>query len=125
MRDSHGVSDADLPPDVDPISTRAIRSGSALVLRDELRRLLVDRESTWLRDWRDLLIALAPLHDCARRMGLDPAAVFAEAAAEGPPDLAKHVKRFGARTDIALASFGFRLDEKAPDGPAYRFAWPA
>jgi hypothetical protein len=96
-----------------------------LVLRDELRRLLVDRESTWLRDWRDLLIALAPLYDCARRLGLEPATVFAAAAAEGPPKLAEHVRRFGARTDVTLAAFGFRLDEDAPGGPAYRFAWPA
>jgi hypothetical protein len=124
VRNSRGMEHADLPPDVDPVSTRAIRSGSAQVLRDELHRLLVDGESTWVRDWRDLLIALAPLYDCARRLGLDPATVFSVAAAEGPPTLAEHVKAFGARTDIALAAFGFRLDEEAPGGPAYRFAWP-
>jgi hypothetical protein len=118
------MTPTDLPPDVDPVSTRVIRSGPADVLTDELHRLLVEGESTWVRDWRDLLIALAPLHDCARRLGVDPAAVFSAAASEGPPTLAEHVRQFGARTDVTLAAFGFRLDEQAPGGPAYRFAWP-
>jgi hypothetical protein len=77
-----------------------------------------------VRDWRDLLIAPAPLHDCARRLGLDPASVFDEAATHGPATVAQHVKRFGAHTDVTPASFGFRLDEDAPGGPSYRFAWP-
>lgn len=80
--------------------------------------LLVDGESSWVLDWRDLMIALAPLHDCAHRLGLDRAAVFAEAAAHRPPTLASVVKLFGARTDITLAAFGLRLDEDAPGGPA-------
>ena len=119
------VGPADLPPDVDPVSTRVIRSGSPEVLRAELHRLLVDDESTWVLDWRDLLIALAPLYDCAQRLGLDPVSVFDEAAAAGPATLAEQVKRFGARTDFTLAAFGYRLDEQAPGGPAYCFAWPA
>jgi hypothetical protein len=125
VHDTGAVQQADLPPDVDPVSTRVIRSGSAQVLKDELRQLLVEGESTWVLDRRDLLIALAPLHDCAKRLGLDPTTVFNEAATDGPPTLAEQVKRFGARKDITLAAFGYRLDEKASGGPAYRFAWPA
>jgi hypothetical protein len=101
-------------------ATRAVRSGSGELLKYELHGLLVDGESEWVKDWRDLLIALAPMHDCARRLGLDPAAVFDEAAKDAPATLAEHVRRFGARTDVTPTSFGFRLDEQAPGGPAYR-----
>jgi hypothetical protein len=40
------------------------------VLSTALHRPLVDGESAWVRDWRDLLLAPAPLHDCAQRLGL-------------------------------------------------------
>src|SRR4051812_9314298 len=100
-------------------ATRALRSGSAQVLRDELHGLLVHYESTRVKDSRELLLSLAPMHDCARRLGLDPAAVFDEVAKDAPPALAELVRRFGARADIRPRGFGFRVDEQAPGGPAY------
>ena len=101
-------------------ATRALRSGSAQVLRAELHGLLVDYDSARVKDWRELLLSLAPMHDCARQLGLDPAAIFDEAAKDAPPELAEPVRRFGARTDITPRGFGYRLDEDAPGGPAYR-----
>ena len=44
------------------------------MLKSGLLRLLHDGELRWLQDRRDLLVAMAPYHDCARRLELDPAA---------------------------------------------------
>jgi hypothetical protein len=93
-------------------------------LRAELDGLLRDQADVWRLDPRDLMIALAPLHDCARRLGADPEELFAAAADHAPAGLEGVVRDFGARRDITLAAFGFRLDEEAPGGPAYRFGWP-
>ena len=104
--------------DVDP-ATRSLRSGSAEVLEAAIVDVLVSGEQEWLSDWRDLLVTLAPFHDCARRIGAEPSAVFARAAAAGPPSLRETVAEFGARTDVTPGSFAFVL-EQTPDGPRYR-----
>jgi hypothetical protein len=31
--------------------------------------VLIAGEDEWEKDWRDLLVGLAPYHDCARRLG--------------------------------------------------------
>jgi hypothetical protein len=46
------------------------------LVRDSLRSGLLGGEANWLRDSRDLMVALARYHDCARRLGLDAAATF-------------------------------------------------
>jgi hypothetical protein len=56
--------------------TRALRARAPEVLRAGLLRVLVEGEDEWVKDWRDLLIGLAPYHDCARRLGLDPVVLF-------------------------------------------------
>ena len=62
---------------LDTVATDAIRSGSPEKLEASIRHLLNGPEYAGLReDWRDLLVALAPLHDCARRLGFYPVAVF-------------------------------------------------
>src|SRR3954451_15943476 len=53
--------------------TQALRSGSVESLRAELLRLLVAGRDL---DLRDLLVGLAPYHDCAARLGVDPGALL-------------------------------------------------
>jgi hypothetical protein len=82
---------------------------------------LMEGADEWLRDSRDLMIALAPFHDCARRLNLDVAATFREAAAHGPESLRAVVTAFGERKDVPLAAFGWVVIE-SPEGPSYRLA---
>ena len=104
---------------LDRVATDALRSRSPEKLEASIRDLLSGPEEAQLReDSRDLMVALAPLHDCARRLGLDPAAVF-DAAAEGAsPDIAELAREFGRRTDISGDSFAFMVEDTA-EGPEY------
>ena len=106
---------------IDGPPTEALRLRSAGVLRDGLLRLLVTGEEEWLKDWRDLLVAMAPYHDCATRIGLDPGPLFDEVSREGPPTLAETVRTFGNRTDITPSAFGFTV-ASLREGLAYE--WP-
>jgi hypothetical protein len=101
------------------VATDALRSGSPEKLEASIRDLLSGPEYAQLReDSRDLMVALAPLHDCARRLGLDPAAVF-DAAAEGAsPEMAELAREFGRRTDISGHSFAFMVED-TDEGPEY------
>jgi hypothetical protein len=105
------------------VPTRALRERSEALLREGLLEFVADGEAEWLRDRRDLMWGMAPFHDCARRLGLDPAEVFDTAAAAGPASLADDVREFGRRTDVDGSSFGYELYD-TPDGPAYRFMQP-
>jgi hypothetical protein len=106
---------------IDGPPTEALRLQSADLLRDGLLRLLVTGEEQWLKDWRDLLVAMAPYHDCAARIGLDPVRFFDEVSREAPPTLARTVRTFGERTDITPSAFGFTLTTSR-EGLAYE--WP-
>ena len=99
------------------IVTRALRTRDPALLRDELGRTVGTYDGL---DDRDLMLALAPMHDCARRIGVDPVALFDEVAASAAPDLAVLLRHFGRRTDITAQAFGFAVVRGA-DGPAY--AW--
>ena len=112
MRYNAGVIDA---------PTDALRRGSRETLKAGLLQLLRDGELRWAKDRRDLLVAMAPYHDCARRLELDPAAFFAGVAAEGPLGLAELVRAFGERTDVSPSEFGFRL-VMSPQGATYEHA---
>jgi hypothetical protein len=69
------------------------------------------------------MLALAVFHDCARRLGVDPIAMFDHAAASCGPQTADLVRVFGRRSDITPAAFGFVVvDER--DGPVYRWSEP-
>lgn len=104
---------------LDRLATEVARAGTADKLHKAIRGVLVDPENAQLReDSRDLLVALAPLHHCARRLGLDPVEVFDAAAAEAPHDIAQIAREFGRRHDITADSFGF-LFEETDDGPEY------
>ena len=100
--------------------TRALRADSPELLAATLRSLL-QRQRVPLRDWRDLLMALAPVYDCAVRLGLDPLPFFATASEGLPAEVAATVRRFARRDDITLAAFGLVLAD-TPDGPRYDWA---
>ena len=108
---------------LDSDATRALREADPELLKGGLVRVIEQREEEWTRDWRDLLLALAPYHDCAGRLGLDPETVFDEVAERSPPALREIVREFGRRRDVTSAAFGFYVEETA-EGPRYRFAWP-
>ena len=104
---------------LDRVATEALRSASPGKLEASIRGLLTDPENAQLReDWRDLLVALAPLHDCARRLGLDPVTVFDAAADGASAEMATLAREFGRRTDITGESFAF-IVEDTDEGPEY------
>ncbi len=77
-------------------------------------------EQEWLKDERDLIVALAPFHDCARRLGLDVSATFRRAAEAGPARLRDAVIAFGARDDVTADAFGYEVVDGV-FGPTYLF----
>lgn len=98
------------------IATEALRLHSADTLRSGLARVVSEASA----DSRDYMTALAPLHDCARRLGLDVEGLFDEAALAGRGDAATIARQFGRRRDITPEAFGFTIED-APDGPEYRW----
>ncbi len=58
---------------IDHPATGPLRSRSPETLHEVLVATLVDDEQEWLKDWRDLLMALAPFHHRAQVLGLDAA----------------------------------------------------
>lgn len=98
------------------IATEALRLRSADTLRSGLARVVRKASA----DSRDYMTALAPLHDCARRLGLDVESVFEEAALAGHGEAATIVREFGRRLDVTPEAFGFTVED-APDGPEYRW----
>jgi hypothetical protein len=100
--------------------TRALRDRSPELLRSSLSRLLVEGRAQWLADSRDLLVALAPYHDRAKRLGLDPALEFAAIAADGPDEQREIVCSFGRGDDVTPEAFDFTVVDGA-DGPRYEW----
>jgi hypothetical protein len=98
---------------------RALRKESPELLADTLGWLL-RAQPTPLPDWRDLLVSLAPIYDCARRLGVDPVVLFDDAAQGRPAEIADLVREFARRDDITPAAFHFTVDD-TPDGLAYRW----
>ena len=101
--------------------TQLLRRGDAGLVEADLVELLVTGEEEWLKDDRDLMAALAPHHDCARRLGADVAALFRRAAAAGPASMRALVEEFGRRTDVTPQAFGFCVEETS-EGLRYRWA---
>jgi hypothetical protein len=98
-------------------ATRALRTDSKDLLRTSVVEYLL--ASMPVRDWRDVLVGLAPLHDCARRLGADPACFFDDSVRDLPAEVAELARTFGRRTDVTPRAFGFQVVEE-PAGPAYR-----
>jgi hypothetical protein len=99
--------------------SEALRARSPELLHELLVSDLLDGEQEWLEDPRDLMVALAPYHDCAQRLGLDPAIAFREAAESGPESLREFVTEFGERRDVTPSAFGYVVAE-GPTGPSYQ-----
>jgi len=99
-------------------ATEALRLASPEVWERALLATLRDGEEDWARDDRDLMVFIAPFHDCARRLGLDVAAAFRGVAEQGPERLRGVVTRFGARDDVTPSAFAFELRDE-PGGPRY------
>jgi hypothetical protein len=99
--------------------TLALREGSAEHLREGLVRLLPKQGAEdEVHDWRDLIMDLAPYHDCARRLGLDPHVLFEWVARKVPAEVAVTVRALGKRDVVEPEEFGFALVDDA-DGPRY------
>ena len=90
------------------------------MLARSLRASLVQAAATDAAsvDWRDILVALAPYHHCARRLGIDPRGLFETASAGMPFDLQEIVRTFAQRSDVTLDAFGWTLTTSS-DGPCY------
>jgi hypothetical protein len=66
-----------------------------------------------------VLVGFAVYVDCARRLDVDPVALF-EAASTGRSEAMRELATgFARRTDVTLESFGWRLESR-PEGPCYR-----
>ena len=100
-------------------ASKALRARSPDLLRQLLVADLRDGEQEWTKDHRDLMVMLAPYHDCAQRLGLDPAEELRDAAADGPPSLREVVQTYGERHDVTLASFDYSVTQ-GPEGLSYR-----
>jgi hypothetical protein len=101
------------------VPTNALRSKSSELLSLGLVRVLADYVRAGRPDDRDLMVSLAPFHDCATRLGANPAELFA-AAAETQPSVAVLVRAFGRRTDVTPEAFGFVVTDTG-GGPEYRW----
>jgi hypothetical protein len=75
------------------------------------------------KDSRDLMLGLAPFHDCARRLGLDVSRVFNDAADTAGGEAAQIARDFGQRSDVTPDAFAYAV-ESGSDGPRYRPHWP-
>jgi hypothetical protein len=73
-------------------------------------------------DKRNVEVALAIFHHCTRRLELDPAQIFAEAASFAAEEIGRRMRDFGMRTDITLQKYGWR-EFITPKGVRYRFDW--
>ena len=105
-------------------TTAALRERSIRRLQDSFRRHVEAASVHHSWDPRDEMLSLTPFLDCVRRLGYDPAAELGPIAATGAPWLVETFDAFVRRSDITLAAFGWSIIE-TPEGPAYRFAWPA
>lgn len=97
----------------------ALRRRSPEALHAALLSLLKEGEAEWVKDYRDLMVAMAPYHHCAKRLGIDVQDFFREVAADAPSSLQKTVEQFGRRTDVTPKNFGFRL-KRSRKGHYYR-----
>lgn len=67
-------------------------------------------------DWRDTLIGICAVYHIALKVGLDPKALFDDAASISAPEFAKLLADFLRRKpeDMTLAAFGW-TDKSTPD----------
>lgn len=71
---------------------------------------------------RRIEIGLAVYHHCARKLGLNPADLFAVAADYANEDLAPFLVAFGNQEDVTLKKYGW-LEQTTEDGVLYKYGW--
>jgi hypothetical protein len=71
---------------------------------------------------RNVEVALAVFYHCARKLEMDPAELFDEAAEFTSDETATRMRAFGRRAGLTLKQFGWR-EIKTPDGVRYKFEW--
>ena len=73
-------------------------------------------------DKRNVDVALAVYHHCARKLELSPTELFDEAAQFATDEMAARLRAFGRRTDVTLRQFGWR-EIRGEEGVRYKFEW--
>jgi hypothetical protein len=101
-------------------ATLAARRGDAEQLRLGLVGSVI--ANYVIPDKRNVDVALAVFHHCARKLELEPPAVFDEAARFATDDMAARLQAFGRRTDVTLRQFGWR-EIRGEEGVRYKFEW--
>ena len=104
-------------------ATVALRAGSAALLHDALLATAI-ADIVCEDDARDVMTGLALHYYVARQLDLAPAEVF-DTAVSGLPDdrVCDLFRRFGARQDVTLGSFYWKLVQ-TDDGPDFERADP-
>ena len=73
-------------------------------------------------DKRNVDVALAVYHHCARKLELSPTEVFDEAAHFATDEMAARLRTFGRRADVTLRQFGWR-EIRGEEGVRFKFEW--
>ena len=102
------------------VATLAVRNDNA----EQLRLALVGNviANYEIPDKRNVDVALAVFHHCARRLELNPTDVFDEAAHYAGEIMAERLRAFGRRLDVTLRQFGWR-EIRGEEGVRYKFEW--
>lgn len=66
--------------------------------------------------------ALAIFYHCARKLDLEPRALFEDVARLAADDIAQHLRIFGRREDVVLKQYGWR-EIRTTDGIRFQFEW--
>ena len=73
-------------------------------------------------DKRNVEVALAVFHHCARKLELSPTELSDEAAHFATDEMAARLRTFGRRADVTLRQFGWR-EIRGEEGVRYTFEW--
>lgn len=101
-------------------ATLAVREGDP----DRLRLGLIGNAiaNTHIPPSRNVDAALAVFYHCARKLEVDPAGLFNEAAQFAAEEMAERLRAFGRRAEVTLKQFGWR-EIKTSEGVRYKFEW--
>lgn len=101
-------------------ATLSVRNGSeARLLSGLVGAAIANYE---IPEKRNVEVALAIFHHCARRLELDPVTIFDRAAEYAAGEIGDRMRAFGRRTDVTLRQYGWR-EFITPKGVRYRFDW--
>lgn len=101
-------------------ATLAVRRGEPDLLRLGLAGSVIANYE--IPPKRDVDVALAVYHHCARKLEMSPQAVFDAAAELASDEMAARLRAFGRRDDVILKHFGWR-EIRGEEGIRYKFEW--